>query len=59
MSPDPEGIRKTYKGSSKLKNKVVLNPGGDSGIARSAAVHMAREVASLVIIYLEEDDDAE
>lgn len=34
MSPKPEIIRNAYKGSEKLKNKVALITGGDSGIGR-------------------------
>src|SRR5690554_3081748 len=58
MTPEPEIIRKGYKGSEKLKNKVALITGGDSGIGRSVAVHFAREGADVAIIYLEEDKDA-
>ncbi len=59
MNPEPEVIRKDYKGSEKMKNKVALITGGDSGIGRSAAVHFAREGADVAIVYLEEDTDAE
>ena len=59
MKPVPEVIRKGYKGSGKLKNKVALITGGDSGIGRSVAVHFAREGADVAIIYLSEDKDAE
>ncbi len=58
MKPQPEIIRKGYKGSDKLKNKTALITGGDSGIGRSIAVHFAREGADIAIVYLEEDDDA-
>src|SRR5690606_34496001 len=58
MHPEPEIIRKDYKGSDKLKNKVALITGGDSGIGRSVALHFAREGADVAIIYLEEDKDA-
>lgn len=51
-------IRKSYKGSGKLKGKTVLITGGDSGIGRSAAVHMAREGANIAIVYLSEETDA-
>lgn len=59
MDPKPEIIRDSYKGSGKLKNKVALITGGDSGIGRAVAVHFAREGADIAIIYLEEDDDAQ
>ena len=59
MDPKPEIIRDSYKGSDKLKNKVALITGGDSGIGRAVAVHFAREGADVAIIYLEEDDDAQ
>lgn len=58
MIPEPEIIREDYKGSEKLKDKVVLITGGDSGIGRSVAVHMAREGAQIAIIYLKENEDA-
>ena len=58
MNPEPEIIRKNYKGSDKLKDKVALITGGDSGIGRSVAVHFAREGANVAIIYLKEDKDA-
>lgn len=59
MYPEPEIIRKNYKGSGKLEGKTVLITGGDSGIGRSVAVHFAREGANIAIVYLKEDKDAE
>jgi len=58
MTPEPLIIRENYKGSEKLKGKVALITGGDSGIGRSIAVHFAREGAAIAIIYLEENEDA-
>lgn len=58
MYPEPEIIRKDYRGSDKLKAKTALITGGDSGIGRSAAVHFAREGADVAILYLEEQEDA-
>jgi NAD(P)-dependent dehydrogenase (short-subunit alcohol dehydrogenase family) len=59
MSPKPEVIEKAYRGSGKLKDKVALITGGDSGIGRAVAVAFAEEGADLAIAYLEEDQDAE
>lgn len=58
MMPQPEVIRQNYKGSDKLKGKVALITGGDSGIGRSVAVHFAREGADIAIIFLNEKKDA-
>ncbi|UJA03797.1 SDR family oxidoreductase [Acinetobacter johnsonii] len=58
MQPQPEVIKVNHEGSNKLKNKVALISGGDSGIGRSIAVLFAREGADIAIIYLEEQEDA-
>lgn len=47
-----------YKGSDKLKDKVALITGGDSGIGRSVAILFAREGADVAIAYLNEHEDA-
>jgi len=58
MNPEPEIIKPHYKGSEKLKGKVALITGGDSGIGRSVSVLFAREGADIAICYLDEDQDA-
>jgi NAD(P)-dependent dehydrogenase (short-subunit alcohol dehydrogenase family) len=59
MAPRPIFIREDYRGSGKLKDKVALITGGDSGIGRSVAVHYAREGADCAIVYLNEHEDAQ
>ncbi|MGR2740311.1 SDR family oxidoreductase [Billgrantia sp. Q4P2] len=58
MDPQPEYIRESYRGADKLKDKVAIITGGDSGIGRAVAVHYAREGADCVTVHLEEDTDA-
>lgn len=45
-------------GSGKLKGKVAIITGGDSGIGRAVAIAFAKEGAEVVIVYLNEHDDA-
>ncbi len=58
MVPPPQFMPK-FPGVGKLKGKVAIISGGDSGIGRAVAVLFAREGAKIAIVYLEEDNDAE
>jgi NAD(P)-dependent dehydrogenase (short-subunit alcohol dehydrogenase family) len=59
MNPAPKFDDTSYQGSGKLKNKVAIITGGDSGIGRAVAVFFAKEGADIVISYLDEQKDAE
>jgi hypothetical protein len=57
--PEPMYDAPGYKGSEKLKGRVALITGGDSGIGRAVAVLFAREGADVAIVYLNKHKDAE
>lgn len=59
MHPVPISVDPNYKGSGKLKNKVALITGGDSGIGKAVAIYFAKEGADVSIVYLEENKDAQ
>lgn len=58
LTPKPDW-KPRYPGSDRLKGKVALITGSDSGIGRAVAVLFAREGADIAVVYLNEDDDAE
>lgn len=57
MTPRPKAKREAKV--FKLRNKVALITGGDSGIGRAVAVLFAQEGADVALAYLNEHDDAQ
>lgn len=59
MTPQPQFEDSKYRAAGKLKGKVAIITGGDSGIGRAVAVAYAQEGADVAIVYLNEHSDAE
>jgi len=58
MNPQPIFDNPNYVGSGKLKDKVAIISGGDSGLGRAAAIAFVKEGAKVVIPYYNEHKDA-
>ena len=59
MKPRPIFNNPYYRPAGKLIGKVAIITGGNSGIGRAVAVGFAKEGATIVIAYYNEDKDAE
>lgn len=59
MQPRPDHGEHSYKGQGRLKGKVALITGADSGIGKAVAIAFAREGANVLISYLNEEEDAQ
>jgi len=58
MEPLADHGEETYVGHGRMKDKVALITGGDSGIGRAVAIAFAREGADVLCSYWKEDEDA-
>ncbi|CAG9623439.1 SDR family oxidoreductase [Sutcliffiella rhizosphaerae] len=58
MDPKPIFEDSRYQGSGKLTDKVAIITGGDSGIGRAVSVYFAKEGVDIVVVYLNEHEDA-
>lgn len=59
MKLQPDFDMSNYRPADKLKDKVAIITGGDSGIGQAVAIAFAMEGANVAIVYNENDDDAD
>src|SRR5690349_7187723 len=54
----PQPVFEKERDALRLRNKIAIITGGDSGIGKAVAIAFAKEGADVVIAYHEDDEDA-
>lgn len=59
LTPIPQLEDSSYEPSNKLRGKIALITGGDSGIGAATALLFAKEGADIVLVHYQSDQDAQ
>lgn len=56
LTPKADHGEASYEGTGKLKDRIAIVTGGDSGIGRAVAIAFSKEGSDIVISYLPEEE---
>ena len=59
LTPIPQLEDSSYEPSNKLRGKIALITGGDSGIGAATALLFAKEGADIILVHYQSDQDAQ
>lgn len=59
MKLQPDSDLSNYRAADKLRGKIAVITGADSGIGRAVAIAFCKEGADVAIVYNENDEDAQ